>query len=160
MTDAQPIIQPPAVMGSRFEGDLTLRVLLGPNGKPIPTANGRAQWLGCPPAFSYVDKAGFRITFACGEPTDLGSTPQWSWSAGFSPDGQGVEAFTIHDQGYRTRGTHVVNGVTYRTRPEPYTRKEHDDMLLDGLKLCGVSIVRRNLIWAAVRVGGASAWGS
>lgn len=145
---------------SRFVGDLTLKVMLGPDDKPVSTGDGRVQWYGCPPPMSYIDKDGWRITFAPGEPTDLGSIPQVAWSFGFSPDGEGVEAFAIHDQGYRTKGTHVVSGVCYRTRPTPYTRSEHDDMLRDGLKLSGVGVLRRNLIWLAVRLGGAGGWGS
>lgn len=145
---------------SQFIGDLTLKVMLGPGDKPVPTTNGRVQWYGCPPPMAYIDPEGWRITFAPGEPTDLGSIPQFAWSLGFSPDGEGAEAFVIHDQGYKTKGTHVVNGATFRTRPTPYTRAEHDAMLLDGLKLCGVSVLRRSLIWAAVRIGGAGGWGS
>jgi hypothetical protein len=149
----------PAAIPNSFVGDLTLEVMLDAQGRPIPTPNGRAQWLGRPPPMSWIDAAGERITFAPDEPTDLGSIPQVAWSFGFSPDGEGVEAFAVHDQGYRTRGTHVVGGVCYRTRPEPYTRAEHDAMLLEGLRVCGVSLVRRRLIWAAVRLGGASSWG-
>lgn len=144
---------------SRFIGDLTLKVMLDDAGKPIPTSDGRVQWIGVAPPLSYVDKHGYSITFAPGEPTDLGSIPQFAWSLGFSPDGQGAEAFATHDQLYKTKGTCLVNGVCYRTRPTPYTRAEADAILLDGLRLSGVGVVRRSLIWAAVRVGGAGGWG-
>lgn len=145
---------------SRFEGDLTLKVIEDASGKPIPTDDGRAQWVACPPSIVYVQDDGSRITNPTGEPTDLGSVPQWAWSLGFSPDGQGVEAFVTHDLLYRTRGSCVVRGVCYRTRAKPYSRAEADAILRDGLRLCGVGLVRRNLIWAAVRAGGSEAWGS
>lgn len=144
---------------TRFIGDLTLREMLGADGKPIPTKDGRAQWYGAPPPLVYVDRNGFFITFPVGEPTDLGSIPQDAWSLGFSPDGEGAEAYAIHDLLYRTSGTCLHNGKVYRTRPAPYTRAEADWILRDGLGLCGMSVVRRNLIYAAVRWGGADVWG-
>lgn len=145
---------------SWFEGNLTLTLLKDGAGHPVPTSNGRAQWTAAPPALVYVQDDGNRITNPSGEPTDLGSTPEWSWSWGFAPDGQGVEAYVTHDLLYRTAGTCFVKGVSYRTRAQPYTRAEADAILRDGLKLCGVSTVRRNLIWAAVRAGGSPDWGS
>jgi hypothetical protein len=145
---------------SRLEGDLTIRLLKDAAGRPIPTVDGRAQWVAVPPSLTYVQDDGARITNPLGEPTDLGSVPQWAWSAGFSPDGQGVEGFVIHDLLYRTAGTCLVNGVAYRTRKAFYTRAEADAILRDALKLCGVGAVRRALIWVAVRIGGAMAWGT
>lgn len=144
---------------TQFVGDLTLKEMLGADGKPIPTKNGRAQWYGAPPPLVYIDRNGYSITFPTGEPTDLGSTPEDTWSLGFPPDGEGVEAYAIHDFLYRTKGTCVFNGVTYRTRPRPYSRAEADWILRDGLRLCGVQPVRRYLIYLAVRFGGHDAWG-
>lgn len=145
---------------THFAGEVTLRVLEDARGRPVPTDDGRAQWVAVDPPLVYVQDDGFTITNPSGEPTDLGSIPQAAWSFGFSPEGVGVQGFIIHDLLYRTKGTCQVGGKVYRTRSAPYTRAEADAILRDCLKLSGVGVVRRNLIYAAVRVGGVNAWGT
>jgi hypothetical protein len=72
-----------------------------------------------------------------------------------------VKAAIIHDFLYATGGTGVWKrhpaGIT---RAQPYSRAEADRILRQAMHNRGVVIVRRNIIWAAVRVGGWAGWGS
>ena len=104
--------------------------------------------------------------------TDLGSVPPPVQS--FFPSAEAPYAYFFHDQGYRYGGLWV--SATYdggmgmatqegRGRPRPYwqflkmTRREVDDLCLRCmLEAGGVSLVRRNMIYDAVRVGGWAAW--
>lgn len=138
-----------------FSGNLTLREIPGAS-----TANGRAEWVDVCDTLTFRDTDGETITFGPGATTDLGSTPEFSWSFGFSPDGIGVRAYTIHDLLYRTKGLCVWQGMTCRSRATPYTRAEADEILRKGLIACGVAGWRARVIWAAVRVGGSSGWGN
>ncbi len=147
---------------SRFTGHLGLQLLEDERGRPILNGAGRCTWRGLPPPLVYdvgEEGSGEEITFAPGATTDLGSIPQVAWSFGFAPDGPGVKPFVIHDLLYRTAGTCVLNGIRYRTRAQPYTRKEADQILRKAMKVVGVPAWRRELIYAAVRLGGAGAWG-
>ena len=148
---------------SRFTGHLGLEPLEDENGLPILTDDGRTQWKALAPPLIYdVGElgSGEEITFPPGATTDLGSIPRPAWSLGFSPDGPGVKIFVIHDFLYHTGGTCEFEGTTYRTRETPYTRKEADDILREGLKILNVGSIRRALIWSAVRLGGSSGWKS
>ena len=44
------------------------------------------------------------------------------------------------------------------TRATPYTRAESDGILREAMADRGVDSPRRNIIWAAVRVGGGGGW--
>jgi hypothetical protein len=44
-------------------------------------------------------------------------------------------------------------------RPEPYSRKEADDILREAMEDRGVGGWERFVIWAAVRLGGSGGWG-
>lgn len=146
---------------SGFTGHLGLQLIENADGDPLLTDDGRCQWAVAIP-LSYdvgAEGSGETITVPAGATTDLGSTPQISWSLGFSPDSAGAKAFVIHDLLYRTKGTCVLNGVCYRTRALPYTRAEADGILREALAVLGVSAFRRGVMWAAVRLGGQSGWG-
>lgn len=139
-------------MSVSFAGTLELEEI------PGSTLNGRAEWeneglLVC------TDPQGFKITVGRGARTDLGSVPQLAWSFGFPPDGIGVRAYDTHDLLYRSKGTCDEPGSS-RGRLQPYTRAEADEILRQGLIACGVPPWRARAIWAAVRVGGANAWGT
>ena len=66
----------------------------------------------------------------------------------------------IHDFLFATR----VSGSGKRTHPATsravrYSRAEADWILHDALKNRGVDLIRRNIICAAARLGGAKGWG-
>jgi hypothetical protein len=137
-----------------FTGDLCLEETRG------ETDNGRALWqeTGSDPLV-FHDDDGNTITFGHDCTTDLGSTPQFSWSLGFPPDGIGVRAYTIHDLLYRTRGDCLWLKQNLKSRKAPYSRAEADEILRKGLIVCGVPRWRARIIWLAVRLGGADGWG-
>ncbi|WP_309605264.1 DUF1353 domain-containing protein [Phenylobacterium sp.] len=92
--------------------------------------------------------------------TDLASIPRWAWTL-LPPDGPWVKAAVIHDFLYRTQGTGVWKGHPASiARPQPYTRAEADGILREAMADRGVGPLARNIIWAAVRVGGSAGWGS
>ena len=97
--------------------------------------------------------------------TDLGSVPPPVQS--FFPSAEAPYAYFFHDRGYQYGGLWV--SVTYdrATQVSPVqgyqflkmTRREVDDLCLRCmLEAGGVSLVRRNMIYDAVRVGGWAAW--
>jgi len=76
------------------------------------------------------------------------------------PDGPWVKGAVIHDFLYATRGTGIwKKHPSGNSRAEPYSRAEADWILRDALRNRGVDVVRRNIIWLAVRIGGGGGWG-
>lgn len=72
-------------------------------------------------------------------------------------DELGAVAPLIHDYLYRHGGVLRQSDVfQYRL----FSRSEADDIFLEAMRKCGVPRTKRNLAWAAVRVGGAFAWKS
>jgi hypothetical protein len=140
-----------------FTGTLCLTPVIN-----LHTADGRTEWMVVDddnPDLTLHDDNGDTITMPSGATTDLGSVPKFAWSFGFPPDGIGVRAYVIHDLLYRTCGTCVLAGVTYRSRAAIYNRSEADDILRRGLIACGVPAWRARVVWAAVRAGGGAGWG-
>jgi hypothetical protein len=152
----------PAGWVNRFGGKLVLVLL---DNKYTPSVrDGRSLW-GLYETLTYQPSNDSHvITVPKGCVTDLVSVPRPLWSI-LAPDGPWVKAAVIHDYLYATRGTGQLpagvpgskqpKGVTRQT---PYTRAESDWILRDGLRNRGVDIVRRNIIWAAVRVFGWMPW--
>jgi len=153
----QRVIPPPNWV-DRFGGKLVL-VLLDNKLRPS-LKGGRSLWgLQRPLTYRPGDDPGEEITVPAGFVTDLASIPRWAWVL-LPPDGPWVKAAIIHDFLYATGG----DGVWKRhspgiTRAEPYTRAEADKILRQAMHNRGVDVVRRNIIWAAVRVGGWAGWG-
>lgn len=91
--------------------------------------------------------------------TDLASIPRAVWSF-YPPDGPWVKAAVIHDFLYATKGVGVWGkkhvGIT---RATPYTRAEADNILREAMVDRGIGAWERNVIWSAVRAGGAGGWG-
>lgn len=99
-----------------------------------------------------------QITVRPGFVTDLASIPRWA-SIILPQDGPWVKAAIIHDYLYATGGTgQWKNGPVTITRPTPYSREEADRILLQGMENRGVDVVRRTIIYLAVRVGGVFGW--
>jgi hypothetical protein len=141
----------------RFSGKLVL-VLLDNKFTPA-IKKSRSLW-GLQRDLSYRTGDGEeRITVPAGFVTDLASIPRWCWTI-LPPDGPWVKAAIVHDFLYATAGTGEWKKRTDgRTRAEPYTRREADDIFREGLENRGVDSFRRSILWAAVRIGGAGGWG-
>ncbi len=77
-------------------------------------------------------------TVTKGFETDLASTPRFSWMV-FPKSGVYTEAAVIHDFMY-------VNAL--------YNKKKADKAFKMALKFCGVGLIRRNLMYTSVRIGG------
>ena len=95
-------------------------------------------------------------------PSDLGSTPPIAWSRGFLPNGPESKPFRIHDEGYRRRGVGLGHCYTASGALQAldYTRKQVDDILLEAMMVVGCDPLKSELIYEAVRLGGAKDWGS
>lgn len=142
----------------RFGGKLVL-VLLDDKDHPS-TRGGRSLWAVERPIAYRAGSEEDLITVPPGFVTDLASIPRWAWTL-LPPDGPWVKAAVIHDFLYRTHGTGVWKGHPVSiTRSLPYTRAEADGILREAMADRGVDAFARNIIWAAVRVGGSAGWGS
>jgi len=142
---------------NRFGGKLVL-VLLDNKFSPA-VRRGRSLW-GLQRDLTYrTGEPGEIITVPAGFVTDLASIPRWCWTL-LPPDGPWVKAAIVHDFLYATRGTgqwkRRSDGIT---RAQPYSRREADDIFREALENRGVDALRRFILWAAVRVGGAFGWG-
>ncbi|MFG1358036.1 DUF1353 domain-containing protein [Xanthobacter pseudotagetidis] len=149
--------QAPPGWVNRFGGKLVLVLL---DNKYAPSIrNGRSLWA-LHDDLSYRPSNGDDIiTVRKGAVTDLTSVPRFAWML-IPPDGPWVKAAVIHDYLYRTRGTGIIwDKPSSHTRPTPYSRAEADWILRDALENRGVGWLKRNIIWAAVRIGGACSWG-
>jgi len=157
MPDARPISTPPPGWVDRFGGKLVL-VLLDNKFRPS-IKRGRSLWGLHDPLTYTPSNAAHTIAVPKGFVTDLASIPRWGWIL-LPPDGPWVKGAVIHDFLYATRGTGVwKKHPSGNSRAEPYSRAEADWILRDALRNRGVDIVRRNIIWLAVRIGGAGGWG-
>lgn len=85
--------------------------------------------------------------------TDLGSIP-WFGRPLVSPDDAAVKAFVLHDDGYVTQGAswEPILG-------RPATRAEVDRELKIAAAALGMPPLKRELVYAAVRIGGTDGWG-
>jgi hypothetical protein len=82
------------------------------------------------------------ITVPAGFVTDFASVPWGLWNL-FPPLGRWARAAIVHDFLYETRGLFGR-----------YSRSRCDDIFREAMAVVGVGKVQRNLMWAAVRVGG------
>jgi hypothetical protein len=88
--------------------------------------------------FKYQSDIGGTITVPSGYKTDFASIPQPFWII-LPKDGKYDGAAVIHDYIY---GTHK------------FDRKTCDQILLEAMKVLGVSWWKRSLIYSGVRLGG------
>ena len=79
--------------------------------------------------------------------TDFTSVPWGFWNLE-PPLGEAGRAAVVHDYLYETMG---LGGR--------YSRAESDGIFREALGALGVARWKRNLLWAAVRIGGRSGWG-
>jgi hypothetical protein len=140
----------------RFSGKLVLVLL---DNKLAPSIKeGRSLWgMHDPLEYWPGDRANV-ITVPKGFVTDLASVPRWAWFL-IPPDGPWVKAAIIHDYLYSTGGTGIwKKHPASITRAEPYSRLETDRIMREAMENRGVGWFKRNLIYLAVRIGGAGGW--
>lgn len=99
------------------------------------------------------------IVVPAGAETDFASIP-FGLRNTFPPLGPWARPAIIHDFLYRTQGTGIFEGVRWIKRPVDYGRKEADGIFLEAMEVVGVPAWRRSIMYRAVRLGGASGWGS
>jgi len=87
------------------------------------------------------------IEVPAGFETDFASVPWGLWNLE-PPVGDAAKAAVVHDFLYKTEG---LSGH--------YSRAQADAIFRQALAAAGVPMWKRNLLWAAVRLGGARGWG-
>lgn len=92
--------------------------------------------------------SGERIEVPAGFVTDFASVPHGLWNLE-PPLGDAGKAAVVHDWLYFTRG---LGGR--------YTRAQADGIFRQALRVLRVPLWKRSVLWAAVRLGGKSGWGS
>jgi hypothetical protein len=99
-----------------------------------------------------------RIVVPAGATTDFASIP-WGLRNTFPPLGAWARPAIIHDFLYETRGSGVLDGVRWISRPVDYTRADADAIFLEAMEVVGVPTWRRTVMYRAVRLGGGGGWG-
>lgn len=99
--------------------------------------------------FDYAPRGpdGRPIAVPAGFVTDFASVPWGCWNIE-PPLGRSGRAAVIHDYLYATKG---LEGQYSRAQSDAIFRQALGELCVPGWK--------RNLLWAAVRVGGRSGWG-
>lgn len=85
--------------------------------------------------------------------TDFASIPQLFWSVIGHPAGRYAAAAVVHDHLYRIHTIQTVDGKLRICK-----RAEADRIFSQAMAVLGVASWRRKAMWAAVRVGGYSAY--
>jgi hypothetical protein len=90
--------------------------------------------------------------------SDLGTTPEITWSFGYAPNGPESKAFVLHDYGCANKGFEI--GHRYNPdgsiTPISCTCREVHDMLLEAMLVVGVKEHHARVIHEAVLIGGRS----
>ena len=90
--------------------------------------------------FAYYTQDGLEVAIQRGYLTDLASTPRLTWAV-FPPDDPNyADASVVHDFLY---SSHLL------------PRDRADSILREAAAASGCHAVRRGIVWAAVRIGGA-----
>lgn len=144
---------------SRFTDALELRLIEDGRGRAALKA-GRCQWVVAEPLVYDVGDEGSGVTIVvpAGATTDLASIPRLVTNI-LPPDGPWTKAAVVHDFLYRTHGLGLFDGHRWLTGKTAYTRAEADGVLREAMAVIGVPGWKRQVIWAAVRIGGAGGWG-
>lgn len=88
-----------------------------------------------------------RLLVPAGTRSDFASIPRLLWPLIGHPAGNYAQASVMHDELYR-RGA----------EPGALPRARCDELFLEGMRVLGVPWWKRRLMWAGVRLGGASAY--
>jgi hypothetical protein len=100
--------------------------------------------------FAFLSPTLGRIVVPEGFDTDYASVPRIFWSF-YPPDGSYTPAAVIHDALYFYQARSAAT-------PSPITRAQADAVFLEAMAALGVPLLRRRLLYRAVRVGGWLAW--
>lgn len=146
---------PPAA-GAHFAGKYELVPLFNKGNRPV-IRNGH-QYLALRNPVRLTRPNGETITMPAGMQTDLASIPRILWPI-LPPDGPWGEAALPHDLCYRSLGAMTWHSHVGRSRAEPYSRAECDQILLEGMTALGVPPWKREVIYLGVRVGGGAGFG-
>lgn len=76
--------------------------------------------------------------------TDFASVPRIFWVL-FPPDGKYTQAAVVHDYLYMRHGI---------LAEREYSRKRCDQIFLEAMKVLGVPLLTRRIMYTAVRIGG------
>ena len=101
------------------------------------------------PFSGIIDGVDFKIP--AGFVTDLASVPRVFESVVPNDDPQILRPAILHDWFYQSQG--IPEGTAFWL-----TRAQADEVLREGMRVCGASCAKRWAVWAAVRVGGVWAW--
>ena len=119
----------------------------------VPYTTTVSEWQVLTPfRFYFDDRVPDQFVFVkAGWLTDLASVPGF-FGFVIQKDGDFAQAAVTHDWCYKNRGDVVyteVNGIL--KKGHPLSRKEQDQVFLNGMKLLGTSLPIRVLMWKAVR---------
>lgn len=92
--------------------------------------------------------------------TDFASVPRVFWSI-LPPDGQYTQAAVLHDFLYNTRKfwvDHILPGGKQADYPVDIRRRDCDDIFLEAMKVLGVALWKRQVMYLAVRAFGWIPW--
>lgn len=134
---------------------MSVQILNPKRAFPVPmdlrnlSSGCKDHWMTLAP-FAYRDADGTLYIVPANFTNDLASVPRVFWGA-LDPTNDVAPAALVHDWLYATRG--VVRPWLPRI-----TRAQVDAILYRALRANGVGYIRARTMWAAVRVGGASAW--
>lgn len=99
---------------------------------------------------------GVSIVVPTGFVTDLASIPRVVWTLiGWTPDGLHRNAAIVHDFIYQRRGR--VPAI-YISPARFFSRKECDQVFKEAMLSLGVSKIKANIMYGAVRTFGWLAW--
>ena len=95
------------------------------------------------------DRMKVSIFVPIGFVSDFASVPRGLRSIVDNDDPGVVMPSIVHDYLYRNSGK-VPEG--------PFSRKEADDLMLEGMEVCGLPTTQRRAVYFAIRTGGAFTW--
>jgi hypothetical protein len=108
--------------------------------------------------FVFLSELLGEIVVEAGFDTDYASVPRPLWSL-YPPDASYTEAAIIHDGLYWHQHTAEPTEANLAAGlARPVTRAQADAVFLEAMVALGVPVVRRRVLYRAVRVGGGRAW--
>lgn len=136
-------------MKSTFLGRLVLEALVDAEGRTMFSKGGRQLFSLYENLGFYSEILDFVIVVPQGFVTDLASVPRFVPLAHATLSGVADQAGVIHD--------YLYSKHEY-TKGKECTREQADKVLLEAMEVLGVPWLKRKLIYAGVRIGGASSY--
>jgi hypothetical protein len=94
-----------------------------------------------------------------GMKTDFTSVPRIFWSFFSKDDPEYLKSALFHDFLYWRGG--LIQAINIKTNEKvslKITRKEADCYFRDGAEVLGSGLIKRNILYSSVRLGGSSSW--